>query len=159
MKTFLYKTEQMLSMGIADAWHFFSCAGNLSLITPPEMGFQILTPVKGVDIHEGMLIDYVVKPLFGIPVKWQTEIFNVDKPHQFSDRQLKGPYRLWEHTHLFFERENEVLMKDQVKYQLPFGFAGLVAHSLLVRKKIESIFNYRKEVLNKLFNDHGNNNY
>jgi len=159
MNTFLYTTEQFLSAGIANTWDFFSFAGNLSLITPPGMGFQILTPVEGVDIYEGMLIDYIVKPLFGIPLKWQTEIFKVDKPYMFTDRQLKGPYRLWEHTHLFIEKENGVLMKDEIKYQLRFGFIGRLAHTLLVRKKIESIFNYRKEVLNKFFNNHGNNNY
>jgi ligand-binding SRPBCC domain-containing protein len=106
-----------------------------------------------------MLIDYTVKPLFGIPLHWQTEIFRVKKPEMFSDRQLKGPYKIWEHTHTFILKDKGVLMKDEVKYELPFGVLGKIAHSILVRKKIENIFKYRKEILNKIFNGHGNNNH
>lgn len=105
-----------------------------------------------------MLIDYKVSPLFKIPIRWQTEIVKVDEPYSFTDRQLKGPYKLWEHTHRFFEKENGILMKDQVKYQLPCGIVGELTHSILVRDKIENIFVYRKQILNQIFNAHGNSN-
>ncbi len=144
---------------IDTAWDFFSSAKNLSVITPPEMDFKILTQLDGKEIYEGMLIDYIVKPLFGIPLRWQTEIFYVEKPEMFSDRQLKGPYKIWEHTHTFILKDKGVLMKDEVKYELPFGVLGKMAHSILVRKKIENIFKFRKEILNKIFNGHGNNNH
>ena len=75
----------------------------------------------------------------------------MNKPLFFVDRQLKGPYKLWEHTHTFMEKDNGVLVKDQVKYQLHFGVIGNIIHSLLVRKKIEDIFIYRKNVLRQLF--------
>ena len=158
MSIYYYNAEQFLPIEFGKAWDFFSSAKNLSLITPPEMHFNILTNLEGREIYQGMLIDYTVKPLFGIKVNWQTEIFKVDKPKMFADRQLKGPYKIWEHTHTFIEKENGVLMHDQVKYQLPFGIIGRISHSLLVRKKIENIFIYRKEVLKKIFIDHGNNN-
>ena len=69
----------------------------------------------------------------------------------FVDRQLKGPYKMWEHTHEFIEQEKGILMKDSVKYQLPFGIIGKMAHSLIVKQKIERIFNYRKGILQKIF--------
>jgi ligand-binding SRPBCC domain-containing protein len=157
MKTYFYNAEQFLPIDIKRAWEFFSDAGNLAVITPPELAFKILTPEKNAEIYEGMLIDYKVNPLFNIPVKWQTEIVKVDKPYSFTDRQLKGPYKLWEHTHQFFEKENGTLMKDSVKYQLPYGVIGELMHSILVHDKIEGIFVYRKQVLNQIFNGHGNN--
>lgn len=158
MKTFIYSTEQFLSTGMDTAWDFFSSAKNLALITPPEMEFKILTQMDSKDIYEGMLIDYTVKPLFGIALHWQTEIFKVNKPESFADRQLKGPYKLWEHTHTFFEKDNGILMRDEVKYQMPFGIIGQITQSLIVRKKIENIFSFREKTLNKLFNENGNNN-
>ncbi len=158
MKTFLYNTEQFLSTDINTAWDFFSSAKNLALITPPELDFEILSNLNEKEIYEGMLIEYNVKPLMGIPLHWQTEICKVDKPKMFTDKQLKGPYKIWEHMHLFIEKENGVLMKDQVKYQLPFGIIGQITHSLIVRKKIKTIFAFRKEVLKKIFKDNGNNN-
>ena len=50
-------------------------------------------------------------------------------------------------------------MKDEVKYVLRFGIIGKLVHSLIVRKKIERIFNYRKDILNKIFKENGNSSY
>ncbi len=146
-----FKTEHFLPIDIQYAWDFFSCAKNLALITPPEMDFKILTKLDDKEVFEGMLIDYTVKPLLGIPLNWQTEIYKVNKPHYFSDRQLKGPYRIWEHTHTFLQKENGVLMRDEVRYQLPLGFIGNMAHSIFIKKKVENIFIYREKALNKIF--------
>jgi ligand-binding SRPBCC domain-containing protein len=156
MQVYYYKTEQLLPTDMNTAWHFFSSAKNLARITPPELDFNILTQLDDKDIYPGMLIDYTVRPLFGIPLHWQTKIWKINKPGMFTDKQLKGPYKIWEHTHHFVQKGKGVLMKDEVKYVLPFGFIGTIVHSLIVRKKIERIFSYRKEVLNKIFNENGN---
>ena len=159
MKTYHYKTEQFLSTDINTAWHFFSSAKNLARITPPELDFKILTQLDDKDIYQGMLIEYIVRPLFGIALYWQTEIWKIKKPEMFVDKQLKGPYKIWEHTHEFIEKEKGILMKDSVKYQLPFGIIGKMAHSLFVKQKIGRIFFYRKEILQKIFTSNGNNIY
>ncbi len=147
----IFKSEQFLNIDIQTAWDFFSSPGNLVLITPPEMAFKIHTKLEGVKVHEGMIIDYTVKPLLGIPLRWKTEISKVDKPHFFTDKQLKGPYSVWEHTHTFIEKDNGVLMRDEVKYQLPLGVIGTIVHNFIVRKKIRKIFKFREEILNRLF--------
>jgi len=157
MPTFYYTTEQLLPTDLDKSWDFFSSAENLALITPPAMDFKILTALIGQEIYEGMLINYTVKPLWGVKFHWETEICKVNKPLFFTDRQSKGPYKLWEHTHTFIKKDNGILIKDEVKYQLPFGIIGNIIHSLFVRKKIEDIFTYRKKVLNQLFGTHGNN--
>ena len=84
-----------------------------------------------------MIVGYKVRPLFGIPVRWQTEICKVKKPWFFTDRQLTGPYKVWEHTHTFIQKTDGILMIDEVKYVLPFGIVGSLGHLLIVRKKIE----------------------
>ena len=151
MSTFFYRTEQFLPVDIHTAWGFFSSAKNLALITPPELDFNILTTLNDEEIYEGMIINYTVRPLWGIPLRWETEICRVEKPNYFTDRQVKGPYRLWEHTHSYTEVNKGILMKDEVKYQLPFGFIGKMAHSVIVKKKVENIFLYRKQVLETMF--------
>lgn len=151
MKTYLFETEQFLPIDIDTAWRFFSSAGNLSKITPPAMRLKIVSGPGPEEIHKGMLIRYHLKPLFNIPVKWTTEISEVDKPYSFADRQLTGPYRLWVHTHRFYEKKNGILMKDEVRYALPFGWAGDLAHILLVKRKIRHIFDYRRQVLEQIF--------
>ncbi len=142
--------EQFLPIPVAEAWDFFSSPKNLATITPPELDFKILSELPN-EIYEGMRIDYLVKPLLGIPVHWQTEIRDVDKRKFFTDVQLKGPYKVWEHTHTFLERKNGVLMRDEVNYQLPFGVMGKMAHALIVKKKLDRIFAFRKQKLDKIF--------
>jgi ligand-binding SRPBCC domain-containing protein len=145
-----YKTEQWLPISVGEAWDFFSSPKNLALITPPEMDFKILSSLDN-DFYEGMIIDYKVKPLFGIVVSWRTEICRVVSGKYFTDRQVKGPYKVWEHTHTFIASNGGVLMKDEINYQLPFAIIGKVAHRLFIRNKIENIFSFRKNKLNKIF--------
>ena len=151
MKTHLLKREQFLPISIEEAWAFFSTPKNLAKITPEEMGFIIKTKLLDDEIYEGMKIKYIVKPVLGIPLNWITKIGVTQKPFLFTDMQEKGPYKLWEHTHSFEEKDNGVLVKDEVKYELPFGIFGDIAHSLFVKNKLKSIFDYRRQVLQKMF--------
>jgi ligand-binding SRPBCC domain-containing protein len=152
MGVYYLHAEQLLPVDLQTAWTFFSSPNNLALITPPEMDFIPLTPMAdGAEIYTGMLIDYTVKPLLGISLRWQTEIGIVQRPHFFTDKQLKGPYRIWEHTHTFTQTGKGVLMKDEVKYQLPFGSLGSLAHALLVRKKLQALFRFRKAAIERIF--------
>lgn len=150
MKHKLFR-EQQLNCDLETAWKFFSSANNLSEITPKDMGFTVLTEMEDDEIYEGMLIDYYVSPLFGIKMKWQTEIIHVDFQKSFIDSQKKGPYKLWKHHHEFIPNDEGVLMRDTIDYELPLGFLGEIAHSLFVKKKLEYIFDYRFRVLSRLF--------
>ncbi len=146
--------EQWMPISVQEAWAFFSTANNLAKITPPEMGFVILSKLDGGPIYSGMLIDYIVKPLLGIPLRWTTEITGVSAPNVFTDKQLKGPYALWEHTHTFEQVKGGVKMTDEVKYALPLGVLGELAHSILVKKKLNDIFDFRERTLTKLFGEY-----
>ncbi len=148
----VYKTEQFLPITLEKAWSFFSSPGNLKVITPPSMDFTICSDLEDESIYEGMLIDYRVKPILGIPVRWQTKITQVKENHSFMDKQLVGPYKVWEHTHTFTTQKDGILMMDVIRYKLPFGWLGELSEKLFVRRKIKSIFEYRKNILNKLFN-------
>jgi ligand-binding SRPBCC domain-containing protein len=151
MKTYQYKTEQEIDIPILKAWEFFSSPVNLPLITPPELDLKLATIPVAPEIFEGMIIDYRLRPLFGFPVRWKTLISKVNKPYCFVDKQLTGPYRLWEHTHHFQESSNGVIIKDEVRYKLPFGIVGLAVHAAVVRNRIKKIFDYRREMLQKKF--------
>ncbi len=150
MKTYQYKAEQFLPIDLEHAWNFFSDPKNLSVLTPKEMDFKVLTNLPAA-IYNNMIIDYIVKPLFTIPLKWQTEILEVDYQKHFIDIQRKGPFKLWKHRHEFIAMKDGVLMKDTVDYQMPFGILGTLAHAILVKKRIEGIFTYRKKVLEDLY--------
>lgn len=151
MRYQLYK-EQQVNCDIETAWEFFSSPYNLSKITPKDMGFVVTSDLSNKSIYKGMIIDYTVSPLLQIPLKWKTRITNVDFQKNFTDLQEKGPYKYWSHFHEFEANDKGVLIKDTVDYELPFGFLGTIAHKLFVKKKLESIFSFRNEILNDTFN-------
>jgi ligand-binding SRPBCC domain-containing protein len=128
---------------------FFSEASNLEKITPPWLHFRILSQ-STPKIEKGTLIDYRLR-LHGIPIKWRTLIADWNPTHDFVDTQLKGPYKLWHHTHIFEAQNGGVLMTDRVKYQVPLGTLGRWAAGNFVKKDIEEIFRYRKEIITKFF--------
>jgi ligand-binding SRPBCC domain-containing protein len=151
MKLYQLKTSQKLPISLETAWKFFSNPANLSKITPEWLNFEVRT-VLPEKMYAGMIIIYFVRPLLNIPQSWITEITHVKEPNYFVDEQRFGPYKLWHHQHIFLAQENGgVIMEDIVSYVVPFGFIGRIINSLIISKKINDIFNYRKEVLVKMF--------
>lgn len=147
----LYR-EQQLQCSIDTAWNFFTSPHNLPVIAPKEMDFTVLTKIGVNNIHEGMQVDYRLKPLLGIPIRWKSEIRSVVHKKCFVDYQLQGPYRMWHHYHEFIENDKGVLMKDILQYKMYFGFIGQIVNSLIIRKKLEYIFNNRAVIVEQLFN-------
>jgi len=145
------KRTQIVHTDLETCWDFFSSPANLKVITPEYMGFHVLTeqPPK---MYEGLMIEYTVSPLLGIPMGWITEIKTVKEGQFFVDEQRKGPYKIWHHEHHFRAVENGVEMTDIVSYELPLGFLGKIAHSLFVRKKLEEIFAFRFKKVDEMFN-------
>jgi ligand-binding SRPBCC domain-containing protein len=151
MKVYCFTCEQRLPVSLDLAWDFFSSPKNLKEITPKFLDFKILDDFKEEKMYAGQIINYIVKPLFGIPVRWTTEITHVVEKRYFVDNQVFGPYALWHHKHFFKEIEGGVLMTDVVHYAIPYGLVGEIAHKLVVKKKITEIFEYRKKVLQQKF--------
>lgn len=147
----VYEANQLVHAKLAPVWDFFSDPANLPVITPPDMGFIIKYPKNQTPMYAGMIIRYKVSPLFSIPLEWVTEISKVDEHHFFVDIQLKGPFKLWHHQHIFKELGDITEMVDIVNYELPFGKLGEWVAGRLVRKRIEGIFKYRREVVERIF--------
>lgn len=148
MHTLCY--SQKLPLSLEECWNFFSCPKNLKIITPEHLGFEILND-QDIPIYAGQIIHYKIKPICNIPMEWVTEITHIQKPNYFIDEQRIGPYKLWHHEHRFEPIPNGVAVHDKVNYQLFFGCIGSVLNSLWVKKEVETIFQYRKDKLEKLF--------
>ncbi len=143
--------EQFIPAPVDDVWEFISNPENLKVITPEEMGFVITSGDLPGKMYPGMIITYKVKPLFGISMTWVTEITHVAEKHYFVDEQRSGPYSMWHHQHILEPAGGGVLMIDIVSYKPPFGFLGAVANNLIIRHKLNDIFNYREKVLEDCF--------
>ena len=141
MSVHIFRTELHIPKPRPEVFEFFATASNLERITPPFLRFHIKTQ-EPIEMRKGALIDYSLR-IHGLPAKWITEITEWEPPYRFVDRQLKGPYKLWHHTHTFTEEAGGTLMVDQVRYEVPLGPLGDVVHALFVRKDVANIFRYR----------------
>jgi ligand-binding SRPBCC domain-containing protein len=141
-----FTSEIWLPRPLEEVFAFFSDAANLNVITPPWLNFRLETtpPIK---MRVGALIDYRLR-IHGIPIRWRTRITFWEPPHRFVDEQLRGPYRLWEHQHEFEAKNDGTIVRDRVRYAVPFDF---IAYRLMVRRDVERIFSYRQKSLVELF--------
>ncbi len=142
--------QQFLPISISEAWDFFSRPENLNEITPDDMEFEILT--KDLPkMHKGMIVEYKVSPFPMVKMGWVTEITHVEEQRMFVDEQRFGTYSFWHHQHIFEPIEGGVLMTDILHYKVPFGIVGNLVNALVVRNKVNSIFEYRTQMLQNKF--------
>jgi len=147
--------SQKLPISLDEAWDFLSSPNNLKLITPESMNFKIIDWDKK-KAYPGQIIQYTVSPVFGMKIKWVTEITQVKRNSYFIDEQRFGPYSFWHHKHFIKEIDNGILMDDIIHYKIPFGFIGEILNKVYVQNKLNKIFKYRENKLNEIFGNYTN---
>ena len=146
MKVHVLERSQRLAQPAERAFAFYADALNLEAITPPWLAFRVTT-AEPIEMRSGALIEYRLR-LHGVPVRWRTRIAAWEPPRRFVDVQLRGPYVLWQHTHTFEpDGPHAVIIRDRVRYALPLGALGRLAHALFVRRDLERIFDYRERAV------------
>jgi len=143
---FVLSTELLVGSTLDRVFEFFSDAGNLQLLTPNYLDFQITTPLP-IKMEPGALIDYRLK-LHGIPFNWQTVIPEWAPPEYFVDSQQKGPYKYWIHRHEFEACEEGTLVRDIVRYDVP---GGKLVNRLFVERDLHRIFDFRRGKMIEIF--------
>ena len=141
MHEYLLEREKWVPTPVDEVFAFFSDAGNLETMTPDWLQFRIVTP-RPIDMRRGATIEYCIRWRF-VSLGWWTEIVECSPPERFVDVQTRGPYRLWHHTHRFQAVDGGTRIRDEVRYALPLGVLGRVAHRLAVRRDLERVFDFR----------------
>jgi ligand-binding SRPBCC domain-containing protein len=150
MKIYTLHKKQKLPITLDDAWAFLCNPANLSKLTPSKMNMKIISGAEK-PMYAGQVLQYSVTPLAGIKTKWVSEITQYEDKKYFVDLQLFGPYSFWHHKHFVHKIEGGVEMEDIIDYKVPFGILGQLVQPLIVKPKLEEVFNYRREQLEKLF--------
>lgn len=153
MKTYTFKTETLLNRPIQEVFPFFANAENLDTVTPPWLNFEILTPLP-IEMKVGTIVDYRLR-LHGIPIRWRSRVTEWDPPNKFTDVQIQGPYRFWKHDHFFTAEGPRTRMTDWVEYAVPGWILAPIVHSLLVRRDLQKIFDYRERKFIEIFSQPG----
>jgi ligand-binding SRPBCC domain-containing protein len=144
----IFAVSMNLPFARGEVFAFFAEAGNLETITPPELHFHIVSH-QPLIIEEGTHIEYHLR-LFGIPFSWLTRIVRWDPPREFVDKQVRGPYKQWIHTHRFAEINGSTQITDEVNYRLPLFPFGELAYPF-VHLQLKRIFAYRQRTIGEIF--------
>ena len=147
MRAHVLQREQLVAAPVAEVFAFFAEARNLERITPPWLGFSVLTPGP-IPMAVGTTIAYRLR-LHGVGLRWTSRIEEWERDQTFVDRQVRGPYRLWEHRHEFVGVDGSTVVRDRVRYRLPLGVAGALAHAAFVRRDLERIFDFRRDAVRR----------
>ena len=70
--------RQHIRRSLPDTFGFFERPANLPLITPPWLGFEIVTP-EPIAMRKGLVLDYRVRVL-GRRIRWRSAITEYDPP-------------------------------------------------------------------------------
>ncbi len=142
--------EQIIPSSAEIVWTYFATPRNLNEMTPPDMDFEFIFG-GSEPMYAGQIIAYKVAILPGVRIRWLTQITHVESGCRFIDEQRAGPYRLWIHEHRFEPISQGVRMTDHVTYTLPFGPLGDLVHALYIQRRLEQIFDYRRDKVHTLF--------
>jgi ligand-binding SRPBCC domain-containing protein len=151
MKIHTLQKGQFLARPLEEVFSFFEKPNNLATITPPWLGFRIISATPIV-MKQGAIFEYSVR-VMGIRMPWKSLIAEYQPPFRFVDEQLAGPYSFWRHTHSFSELARGTKIYDRVCYAVPLGMMGNFVQSLVVRKQLEAIFDYRAKAINRIFEE------
>ena len=151
MRVHTLERVQHVPLDVEETFRFYGEIGNLERITPPWLRFRILDP-RPEKLTAGARLEYTLR-LHRVPIRWTTRIDRWEPPSLFTDFQEHGPYRLWEHTHAFEPAEGGTRMTDTVRYALPYGPLGALAHVAFVRRDLRRIFDFRRDTVAALLRD------
>lgn len=143
--------RQWLPRGLRETFAFFEAPENLPRITPPWLAFRIVTP-SPIAMRRGLTIDYRVRVL-GVPRLWRSVITEYDPPFSFRDEQVIGPYRRWDHRHLFSESGGGTTIEDVVTYEPPLGPLGALLNRMFIQRQLDAIFDFRHREIERLLLD------
>jgi ligand-binding SRPBCC domain-containing protein len=150
MGMYTLERTQEVPRALEEVWPYFATPENLEQMTPDSLRMRIITPPP-LQMRAGALFDYVVTT-HGVPMRWTTLITDYEPPHRFVDVQLRGPYSFWHHTHTFSRSASGgTIIGDCVRYMLPMGPLGAIAHALVVKRDLEQIFAFRRRMITDLF--------
>jgi ligand-binding SRPBCC domain-containing protein len=132
--------ESVIPCSVEELWEFHGSLEALRVLTPPGRELQVVG--EDIEVRNGATHKVRVKQ-FGLWIDWHAEISEVEPPHQFVDTAVKSPFKFWQHRHEFLPHADGALLRDTVRYELPFGVFGRIVDTLVVKRDIEKLFAFR----------------
>lgn len=138
-KTFVKKTHIDAPVDEVFKWH--SRQGALERLSPPWDPVLVIERRGGINKRARVVLEMKAGPF---PYRWIAEHTDYEENRLFRDRQVRGPFSSWVHTHCFeTDGPDASFFEDRIDYALPFYPFGNLIGGLSVNAKLSRIFKYR----------------
>jgi ligand-binding SRPBCC domain-containing protein len=138
---FVYSS--VIEAPVAKVFAFHERPDALERLIPPWQRVEIVRRTGGLETGARVEFRLRVGPL---SIPWVAVHTGYEKNRLFVDRQVKGPFRYWEHRHKFCEDRGRTCLTDAITFSLP---GGRIVDTLLgwaVKAQLRRMFRYRHEV-------------
>ncbi len=140
-RTFSRRTRLEAPADEVFRWH--ARPGAFERLNPPWDPATVESRTGGIE-DEGARVVLRVSPL---RQRWVAEHHGAVTGREFQDRQVEGPFALWNHAHRMVpDGENACTLEDRIEYALPAGPLGDAVGGRAVRALLERMFAYRHRV-------------
>lgn len=137
---FTLATELEVSAERAFAWH--SRPGAFERLVPPWQKVRVVERRGGIRDGGRMVLDVRLGGLLW--TRWVAEHFGHQRGRQFCDRQVEGPFRSWEHRHVFEPLgDGRCRLVDELEYEPPLGAPGRLLCGPWTQSQLRRMFQYR----------------
>ncbi|HCA49595.1 MAG TPA: TIGR01777 family protein [Planctomycetaceae bacterium] len=119
-------------------WH--DQPGAFERLVPPWKSVKVVESDLSISDNSQTKFSVGVGPL---KIRWVAIHSGYTYPTQFIDVQKSGPFRSWEHKHLFSCCGDESKLTDAVTYRLPAGILGKLLLSRTIEEDIKQMFEFR----------------
>jgi ligand-binding SRPBCC domain-containing protein len=136
--------ESLIRASPERVFEFHEQPNVLSLLIPPWESARVIQPAKISEVGTEAIIE--TKIVGPIKLRWVARHTLYDPPCMFEDVQVKGPFRSWRHRHIVEPHPEGAILRDEIDYEVPFGFFGRAFAPLLVQKRLHKLFDHRHEV-------------
>ncbi|PTQ99556.1 ligand-binding SRPBCC domain-containing protein [Mucilaginibacter yixingensis] len=85
---------------------------------------------------------------FGLMLSLTTKITAMENPHQFTDEQVRGPFKRLHHVHRFEQTGGGgTRMIDEFQFESPCGWLGRLTDRLILKRYLTRLLQHRNEVI------------
>ena len=132
-----------------DVYRFHAEPDALERLTPPWEKARVVARTGGIE-HPGSRVTLRVS-VGPITQDWIAEHAACEPGKMFRDVMVSGPFRKWEHTHLFVaESKNSSWLEDRVEFELPLGWLGKMLGGRYTRRRLQRMFAWRHKTTSEI---------
>jgi ligand-binding SRPBCC domain-containing protein len=137
---FVLRSAMPASAEAVYQWH--ALPGALTRLTPPWERAQVVEETGGIEeLGSRVKLRVSAGPITRI---WTSEHTAFERGRMFRDTMVAGPFRKWEHTHLFIpDTASTSWLEDRVEFVLPLGQLGKILACGYTHRRLQHLFAWR----------------